>query len=709
MNTPVLVESARQDPVFHGGGFDILHFTGTKGGLQIATTGVGRLALVDKLSLADGEQDIVGESIRADLGYRGADAVREARTLWRTAIAENRSEEDIEAAHATFRSARLCYHNRGYKIGFRDWQTDPNDPSTLTARVIKVPFALYNRLSLPGSSEHVRAISEASGVAMALRTHDNRLIVQHRAVETVDLLTARKKSGNASYNDIPGASVAGLTDATIGKDASRKKGAPDSPTTESLTAHILKEAGEELGLAPEHISNARVVGIAQDNIKPHDEVLFLATTGLTAEEVREHSATSNRNKNLSPDDLAEKFLDIPATPEAIYTLLTNVKCPLPPTHAAAFVASGFMMVLEQTGSRVEAEAWASQLEKAVQDNYTTMDLMVRAFYEKHPEALHIIPERMWGKSAVPRNPNGYSPHYTPTEQGLPELEDELVRTDLVREARREISVAKLFDVDGVLVDPQTKEVSDVAILAEIADCLKRGEPVGLNTGRSATWVEEKIVTKLRAYIDDPEVLKNFMVIGEKGGTWITYAERGDAIHGQAPDLKISEDIRLAVRDLVNTKYSDCMFFDSSKQTMLSIEMHDKYDLEQFAQRQKAFALELGKLLEEKQSSLKIDATTIATDIESPHVGKALGAERFMQLLKDRDVVYKKASFTAYGDSPSDVAMADELERRGLKVTFVFLGDPAKLDPNNRYPIVVNPDGKRYDRGALAHLRDSRKA
>ncbi len=707
--TQPLQGTDRRDPVFHGGSFEVHHFTSDAAGLQIIARGVGRTAVSEggvRLSFSKDEKDVIRQSVQADLTFRGIDTLSEARATWSKARETGESVDTIVAKKAAFEEAREKYQNKGFKVGFRNWETDPKKPGTLRAQAIKVPFLIYNRLASPSASESVRTISEAAGVAMALRTADNRLILQHRAVESVDLTTSKKKPGNASYNDIPGASVAGMIDAAIWSHE-RQAGAPDTVTTESLTAHISREAGEELGLNEHQIIGTRIVGIAHDNIKPHDEVLFLAETCLSAGEVRRNAIQSSRNKNLAPEDLEEKFLDIPATPEAIFTLLAEVGCPLPPTHAASFVACGFMMVLEQTGSRVEAESWASLLETAVQKNYRAIDERVSRYYENHPEALAIVPERMWGKP-LPRNPHGYAPHFTPGEQGLPELEDELVRTGLTPETRTKITAARLFDVDGVLVNPVTKEVSDPAIFREVAECLKRGEAIALNTGRSTSWVEEKIIAGLRTHLDDLALYRNLMVIGEKGGTWTTFDKEGVAVHGQAPDLAIDEALKKNVSDLVSDKYSDSMFFDESKRTMLSIEMHKNYDLVSFTRRQEAFVNDVSTLLSRhsKAGALKIDATTIATDVENPHVGKALGAERFLEFLKSRNIAFADAAFTAYGDSPSDATMADELERRGLRTKFIFVGEPAKLQQSRRYQVVVEPESGIYEKGTISHLQNA---
>ena len=119
--------------------------------------------------------------------------------------------------------------------------------------------------------------------------------------------------------------------------------------------------------------------------------------------------------------------------------------------------------------------------------------------------------------------------------------------------------------------------------------------------------------------------------------------------------------------------------------MLSTEMIDGHDLSDYTERQIELERDMRQILDEFSQDLKIDPTTIATDIENSHVGKALATERFLQFVKDKDV--KPGRFIAIGDSKSDFEMADELQRRGKKVEMVYVGDKEKLgEVNKDYPV-----------------------
>lgn len=690
-----------QRPVFEASHFSIDQLSSSPEGLEIHARSIGRTA-GKALSLSPSQKEQLRLAMPGEMKFRGVDAVKQTREAWRSAQSAEAPEDEIMQLRDTFFSTRERYLRTGKKLGLRNIRRSGADPNTIEAEAGVTDYLTYTLFSKPETTGTLGEVAQLTGVAMALTTADNRLILQHRAAESFDYITNKKIPGNGLYSDIPGVSVAGMADATFTSDG-RRAGTPDDVSTAFFEASILKEAGEELGLGPEHFSSKKIVGIAHDHIKPHSEVLFLATTQLTSAELRAESLHSNRNKNLSEADLEEKYLDIAATPEAIQTLLTEVKSPLPPTHAAAYVAAGHAIMLEQAGEQA-ATTWLTHMEQAVAENYKAIDEKVRQFYINHPEALAVVPERMWSKKVVPeRNAIAYDPAFTPEEQGLPNLEDELVRTGLIAETRQRLARASLFDVDGVLTDPTEKRVTDPRLFDEIIARLNSGEFIALNTGRSTTWLTDNFLSPLLGRIDDTTILPQLFCVGEKGGTWATINGEKQVSYGQIPSLRMPEELMARVQEIVNDKYANQMFYDNTKQTMISVEMKDGGDLETFHSYQHAFHEDMRLLLHELglESTYRIDPTTIATDIESPHATKALGAQRFIQYLKSQDAAYASAKFEAFGDSPSDAAMADELARHGLDTTFVFVGNPLQLTEQSlHYPVITEAG---YNNATLRYL------
>ncbi len=103
---------------------------------------------------------------------------------------------------------------------------------------------------------------------------------------------------------------------------------------------------------------------------------------------------------------------------------------------------------------------------------------------------------------------------------------------------------------------------------------------------------------------------------------------------------------------------------------------------------------------------KVDATSIATDVESGYIGKALVADRFLQFLRDKGI--KPEKFVAFGDSISDLEMADELLRRNQQAEFVYVGPEEKLEEARAKgkikddEVIRNVGG--FTKGTLEYLR-----
>jgi len=283
----------------------------------------------------------------------------------------------------------------------------------------------------------------------------------------------------------------------------------------------------------------------------------------------------------------------------------------------------------------------------------------------------------------------------------------IVRTGFIKWHRIQLFIdvlhmkAYLFDVDGVLTDPKEKRVTKPEFFDQIIAILQRGEPVGLNTGRSIAWLVERFITPLIQNIEDKSLLQHFIAVGEKGGTWIIFDKEGNIHHEKMEELAISQDVIKEAKVLVERKYNDSMFFDLTKETMLSIEMHDGFELDMFHQRQKMLVEDLKQLLTKYklQNIYHIDPTTIATDVESPNVGKALGADRFLKFLQEMKL--EPQEFETFGDSKSDFGMSDELYRKGKQVRMIYVGDRSKFGESAReYPIDYVGE---FSKGTLEYL------
>lgn len=319
----------------------------------------------------------------------------------------------------------------GLKVGVRNIASDGK---TLLLDTRPISYPMYAVAGSPEDTQETLDLGALTGTAAILVTADNKIILQHRSAK------------NSPYGDMPGASFAGMldgkfhreikTDPNTGKTQTERTGTLEPIDTEYVKESAATERQQEIALTEKDITDFRIVGEARDHVREHDEFLLLSKTSLTAQEVAQKAMDAPRSRNPRKLDdhgdfhFEENFITIDATPQAIETLLTQVKCPLPPTHAAAFVAAGYNLILEQSpeqnGGVKAANEWRAKMQAEVKRNYQDMNTIVANYYKNHPTELS---NNKPGKPK--RNPKGYEPYYTPQEQGLPPLGSELVRTGLI--------------------------------------------------------------------------------------------------------------------------------------------------------------------------------------------------------------------------------------------------------------------------------------
>ena len=272
-------------------------------------------------------------------------------------------------------------------------------------------------------------------------------------------------------------------------------------------------------------------------------------------------------------------------------------------------------------------------------------------------------------------------------------------------AKSAIQTVWIFDVDGVITDPSEKKITELQILEEINNKLEKGEPVILNTGRSISWLIEKVINLLNDHVTDQNVLKNFFAVGEKGGAWTEFNDSGDLIEKKDENISVPEKLKDEIRNLIKTIYSESMFYDESKLTMISTEMIDNHPIDDFHHRQKELTAELNNLLrnENLNKKFKVDPTTIATDVENKFVGKHFAIQRILSWLNSKNV--KPQKYITFGDTfKSDIPMAEELHSQNLPVEFVYVGKE-NID-TSRFPFPVYQTKAKFGKGTAEFLKSA---
>jgi hydroxymethylpyrimidine pyrophosphatase-like HAD family hydrolase len=263
----------------------------------------------------------------------------------------------------------------------------------------------------------------------------------------------------------------------------------------------------------------------------------------------------------------------------------------------------------------------------------------------------------------------------------------------------------LFDIDGVITQPVTGEV-ELEVVNEIVAILERGEPVAFNTGRGLNWVLRDILPHFEARISERNVISRLCIVYQKGAFRITFNEKGEQEQPvTAPGiLLIPNSLRAEVLQLIATKYAETMFPGEEKEAMLSPQFRPGTDFMQYKVDQKRLVDDLQALLQRYNlaSQFKVDPTRIATDIEDKHLGKALGAQQVLIWLKEQGL--QPQYFITFGDSKSDVGMAEEIYRQGLPVELVFVGEKSQLQ-GMQLPFPISFTEAFCEKGTVEYLKN----
>lgn len=272
----------------------------------------------------------------------------------------------------------------------------------------------------------------------------------------------------------------------------------------------------------------------------------------------------------------------------------------------------------------------------------------------------------------------------------------------ILENPRIVEHAWLFDVDGVITNRQEKKVTEPEILDQMIRRLEIGEPVVLVTGRSLKFLKDRVVSPLSAKLEDKNYLVSLLIVGEKGGAMATFNKEGEIQELFDQSLHVFGPLKKEIEQTVEGNFADTMFFDDSKMTMISIEMRNGTKLEDFWRQQGKLGRILQGLLTKYNlyGQLRVDPTTIATDIEDKKVGKAYASSRVLDWLNERNI--KPQGFVVIGDSQSDLNMAEEIDRNNFPVKFVYVGETQRLRTEGvSFPVVLTKG--QYESGALEYL------
>ncbi|MBG6214099.1 MAG: hypothetical protein LH475_06950 [Cryobacterium sp.] len=268
----------------------------------------------------------------------------------------------------------------------------------------------------------------------------------------------------------------------------------------------------------------------------------------------------------------------------------------------------------------------------------------------------------------------------------------------------------LLDVDGPLASPVTRTIATPSILSDLITLAAGHVPIAFITGRSADFIREQVVAPLVA-VGLPETFRMYGVC-EKGAVWFPIGPggMGEVMVDRAvalPTAVIEE-----VRKVVTESFANEMFFDETKQAMISVEQRTDVSHEDFLARQPefnaaAFAIlvkhGLGVRFDDQEATdrwgeipFRLDATIISTDIESVTLDKDHAAKRALAYFAQSGPLPRL--WRSVGDSRSDYRMADHLHEAGYDVSHVDVR-PSDGILDRPYPVIVIGDQIHDEAGA----------
>jgi hydroxymethylpyrimidine pyrophosphatase-like HAD family hydrolase len=228
----------------------------------------------------------------------------------------------------------------------------------------------------------------------------------------------------------------------------------------------------------------------------------------------------------------------------------------------------------------------------------------------------------------------------------------------------------VFDLDGVITDPKNSQVNR-EVTGAMRQLLAEKTYLAVNTGRSFEWVEQNLIERLGPTGNDG-IFARFIAVCEKGGEAIV---RQDNRWSVSPsEFALPHDMYEATKTIFdqNSEQLKSMFWDDTKRTMATIEKVPTARLDTFHVEQGLLVRKLSAAL--ATHGVRVDPTTIATDVESPAAGKHAGAQLIYEWVQSLGDVTDR-SFISFGDSISDYEMARYFAAQNARSTFVYVGMP----------------------------------
>jgi trehalose-phosphatase len=266
-----------------------------------------------------------------------------------------------------------------------------------------------------------------------------------------------------------------------------------------------------------------------------------------------------------------------------------------------------------------------------------------------------------------------------------------------------VKSAWVFDIDGVISNLITKNVTDQQILNIIVRKLEFGEPVALNTGRGLEWTIGNIINPIIKLISNKKAFGNFFMTGEKGGVWLTINNKGRKIVHIDKSFQINTSLHNKIQKLITATYPEALKEYERKSTMIALEMTTGFNHEKFKIIQKNLMQKINDLVTKSglDAELNVQSTRIAIDIQHKLVGKGFAMKRILDWMKMKKINPQR--IIAFGDDKSDFEMAQKAYENNFQTEFVYVGGDSELkNIKTQIPIIITKN--KFEKGTLEYLK-----
>src|SRR5579862_6550058 len=192
--------------------------------------------------------------------------------------------------------------------------------------------------------------------------------------------------------------------------------------------------------------------------------------------------------------------------------------------------------------------------------------------------------------------------------------------------------AYLFDVDGVLTNPQKRKINKPELIAFLVAKLQQGVPLAFISGRGMLWLRSNMVKVFENYLSDhpgfeERILDNVFVAGEFGGVMCIH-EREIRKESINHEFTIPEEVNRGLH-LVSFEFSEYINIETEKQTIFTVAAKNNAKKKAF-QTHKTDIIEAFGQVVAQYKDIEVQSDSIAVTIRNKKANKKYAAAKFLQ-------------------------------------------------------------------------------